>query len=241
MAAGSAPLAVVTGASVRVGRAIAVALAAAGYDLALHAFSSSLDDVAAACGALGRRVTRHTADLGSHDGVDELADSILAAHPVVDVVVHNAAVFEAVPFAQLTRLQWRQMQRVNLESPAFLTQRLLPALARSSTASVVAIVDVMGERPVNKHTHYCVSKAGLSMLVKSLAIELAPIRVNGVAPGVAVFPEDYSDDKRARIAARIPLGAGSADDIAGAVVFLAGARHVTGQVLAVDGGLGVAL
>ena len=79
------------------------------------------------------------------------------------------------------------------------------------------------------------------MVVKSLALELAPIRVNGVAPGVAAFPESFSQEKRAKISARIPLGAGSADDVAGAVLFLCSASHVTGQVLVVDGGMSVAL
>jgi pteridine reductase len=235
------PVAVVTGAGVRVGRAIALHLARAGYDLALHANSSALEGVAEAARGVGVDVDVHHADLAEVDGVDDLASSILARHEVVDLVVHNAAAFEATDFARVSLEQWRRMQAINVEAPAFLTQRLLPALELSSQANVVCIVDVMAERPVKKHVHYCVSKAALTMLVKSLAIELAPIRVNGVAPGVAAFPAGYDQQKQEAIEAKIPLGKGSVDDVAAAVVFLAGAGHVTGVVLDVAGGLGVAL
>jgi pteridine reductase len=235
------PLALVTGAGVRVGRAIALELARAGYDLALHGFSSPLDDVTADVTALGRSATQHRFDLSSIDETLALGDAVLDAHAVVDVVVHNAALFEQVAFADLSVAQWRRMQAVNVDAPVFLTQRLLPGLKRSSQASVVAVVDVMADRPLPKYVHYCASKAALSMLVKSLALELAPIRVNGVAPGVAAFPASFSAEKRAKISSTIPLGAGSVDDVAGAVRFLCGAPHVTGQVLTVDGGMSVGL
>lgn len=235
------PVALVTGAAVRVGRAIAVELARAGYDVAVHSFRSSLDDVSADVAACGRTATQHRFDLSSVDGAFALADDVLARHPVVDVVVHNAALFGHVAFESITPALWREMQAVNVEAPAFLTQRLLPGLRRSLHPSVVAIVDVMADRPSKKYAHYCASKAALSMLVKSLSLELAPIRVNGVAPGVAAFPESFSTSKRDAIAATIPLGAGSVDDVASAVRYLVAAAHVTGHVLVVDGGMSVAL
>jgi pteridine reductase len=238
------PTALVTGAGVRVGRAIALALADAGYDVALHAHShrAALDDVAAAIAQRGRLASLHTADLSTVEGAFALGDDVMARWPGLDVVVHNAALFAEVPFAQLTPLQWRQMQAVNLEAPAFLTQRLLPALRRSPAASVVCIADVAGERPIRRHAHYCVSKAGLLMLVKALALELAPIRVNAVGPGAVAFPDDYDHEKVARILARVPLArTGSVDDVAAAVVFLATQGYVTGQMIAVDGGRNVGL
>jgi len=238
------PVALVTGAGVRVGRAVALALADAGYDVALHAHShrAALDDVAAAVVARGRQASLHAADLSTVEGAFALGDDVMARWPGLDVVVHNAALFAEVPFAQLTPAQWRLMQAVNLEAPAFLTQRLLPALRRSPAASVVCIADVAGERPIRRHAHYCVSKAGLLMLVKALALELAPIRVNAIGPGAVAFPDDYDADKVARILARVPLGrTGSPDDIAAAVVFLAAQGYVTGQMLAVDGGRNVGL
>jgi pteridine reductase len=238
------PVALVTGAGVRVGRAIALALADAGFDVALHAHGhrALLDDVATDIARRGRRATVHGADLSSVDGAFALADDVMAAWPALDLVVHNAALFAEVPFDQLSPAQWRQMQAVNVEAPAFLTQRLLPALRRAPEASVVAVADVAAERPIRRHAHYCVSKAALWMLVKALALELAPIRVNAVGPGAVAFPDDYDDGKKARILARVPLArTGSPEDVAAAVVFLAMQRYVTGQMIAVDGGRSVGL
>lgn len=238
------PVALVTGAGVRVGRAIALSLADAGYDVALHAHShrGSLDDVAAAVALRGRRASLHAADLSTVDGAFALADDVMRAWPVLDVVVHNAALFAEVPFDQLTPSQWRLMQAVNVEAPAFLTQRLLPALRRADGGNVVCVADVAAERPIRRHAHYCVSKAALLMLVKTLALELAPIRVNAVGPGAVAFPDDYDDAKIARILARVPLArTGSPEDVAAAVVFLATQRYVTGQMIAVDGGRNVGL
>ena len=238
------PVALVTGAGVRVGRAIALSLADAGYDVALHAHShrGSLDDVAAAVALRGRRASLHAADLSTVDGAFALADDVMRAWPVLDVVVHNAALFAEVPFDQLTPSQWRLMQAVNVEAPVFLTQRLLPALRRADGGNVVCVADVAAERPIRRHAHYCVSKAALLMLVKTLALELAPIRVNAVGPGAVAFPDDYDDAKIARILARVPLArTGSPEDVAAAVVFLATQRYVTGQMIAVDGGRNVGL
>jgi pteridine reductase len=238
------PVALVTGAGVRVGRAVALALADAGYDVALHAHDhrAALDDAGVAVRQRGRQASLHAADLSTVDGAMALADDVGARWPTLDVVVHNAALFAEVPFDQLTPAQWRRMQAVNVEAPAFLTQRLLPALRRADDASVIAIADVAAERPIRRHAHYCVSKAALWMLVKALALELAPIRVNAVGPGAVAFPDDYDDAKKNRILARVPLGrTGSVEDVAAAVVFLAGQRYITGQLIAVDGGRNVGL
>jgi pteridine reductase len=137
----------------------------------------------------------------------------------------------------VSRAHWARMQRINLEAPMFLTQGLLPCLQRAPAGCIVAITDVAGSRPIRRHSAYCVSKAGLAMLVSALAIELAPLRVNGVAPGAVAFPDDYDPHKRARILARVPLAReGSVADIAQAVRFVVQAPYVTGQIIAVDGG-----
>jgi pteridine reductase len=238
------PVALVTCAGVRVGRAIALALADAGYDVALHAHRhvDALADVEAAVNARGRTASLHAADLGSIDGAFALGDDVMARWPTLDLIVHNAALFEEVAFADVTTEAWRTMLAVNLEAPAFLTQRLLPALHRSTEANVVCIADVAAERPLRRHAPYCVSKAGLWMLVKSLAVELAPIRVNAVGPGAVAFPDDYDDAKKARVLARVPLArTGTVDDVAAAVVFLARQSYITGHMIAVDGGRSVAL
>lgn len=235
------PIALVTGSGIRLGRAIALELARSGHDLALHAHRSRgpVEALAREIESLGRRVTIHLADLGTDDGPEGLASEVATAHPTLDVLVNNAGLFEAVPFEQLDRARWRRMQAVNLEAPAFLTRALLPALRRSDAPCVVNITDIGGERPYPGYTHYSVSKAGLLMLTRALAVELAPaIRVNAVSPGTAVFPEDFDDAMRAALLERIPLKReGSAEDIAKAVRFLVqDAPYVTGQVVNVDGG-----
>jgi pteridine reductase len=235
------PLALVTGAGIRVGRAVALALAHAGHDLLLHANASRgpLEEVAREVRALGRTAHLYTADLSSPEAVDALGREVAAAHPALDVLVHNAGLFEKVPFGDIGREAYRRMQAVNLEAPFFLTQALLPLLRAAPAPHVVHVGDVAGERPIPGYAHYSVSKAGLLMLTRALAVELAPhVRVNAVSPGTVAFPPDFSEAARAGVLARIPLKReGSVEDIARAVVFLTrDAPYVTGHVLNVDGG-----
>lgn len=234
------PTALVTGAGIRVGRAIAEGLAAAGYDLALHANRSTapVEALAEQLRKQGRQATVYQADLTQPDDVERLADEVTRRHPVLDVVVHNAALFERVPYAQVTREQFRRMQALNLEAPYFLTQRLLPALERAPDPLIVHLTDIMGERGTKGFSHYSLTKAALLHLTKALATELAPkIRVNAISPGTVAFPDDYDDEARARVLRKIPLGrVGTPDDIARAVRFFAESPFVTGQVIAVDGG-----
>jgi pteridine reductase len=234
------PTAVVTGAGIRIGKAIALALAEAGYDLALHVHRSieGAEEVAGRARALGRAVTVHRADLGTPEGVDALAAAVREAWPSLDVLVNNAGLFERVAFAEITREQYRRMQGVNLEAPFFLTQALLPALHAAPQPLVVNLTDIGGERAESHYAHYSVSKAGLIMLTRALAVELAPrVRVNAISPGTVVFPEDFDEAARQATLARIPLGrVGSAEDVARVVVFLAReAPYLSGQVIAVDG------
>ena len=227
------PFALVTGAGIRVGRAIAVHLARAGFDLLLHAHQSAgaVKATAREVESHGRRATILLADLSSLPAVRSLADSVRAAAPALDALVHNAGAFEHVPFSTVTEAQYRRMQAINVEAPFFLTQALLPALHAAPAPCVVTICDVGGERPVPGYSHYSVSKAGLVMLTRALAVELAPrVRVNGVSPGTVLFPEDFTDAQRAATLERVPLRReGTPGDIAGAVVYLVkDAPYVTG-------------
>jgi pteridine reductase len=234
------PLAVVTGAGVRLGRAIAIALARAGYDLVLTA-NASLDAVnqtASDARAHGVAAMVRRADLSQEDEVDRLGSDLRAILPAVDLLVHNAGFFEEVPFHAITRAQYRRMQAINLEAPFFLTQALLPSLQAAPSPAIVLLADIGGERPMNRYAHYSISKAGVVMLTRALAVELGPaIRVNAVAPGTVLFPADFDPEARERLVRRVPLKReGSAEDVAEAVVYLAGATYVSGHVLAVDGG-----
>jgi pteridine reductase len=232
-------IAVVTGAGIRVGRAIALALAKDGCDVVVHANKSrdQADETKRAIEALGRKAFVEIADLADDDALDAFAARVVSAHGRVDVLVHSAAGFEKVPFAQITRAQYRAMQRLNIEVPFFLTQRLLPALEKSSDACVVHIVDDAWDRPMKGYAHYSVSKGALAVLTRALANELGPkVRVCGVLPGAVLFPTSYSQADRDAVLKRVPLAReGSPEDVAGAVVFLSRASYVSGALVPVDG------
>lgn len=231
----------ITGAGIRIGSAVARALARAGYDLALHANRSvkPLEALGEELRGLGRQVSLYTADLSEPGQVEALGARVRADHPSLDVLVHNAGLYERVAFESITREQYRTMLAVNLEAPFFLTQALLPSLRAAAQPLVVHLTDIGGERAESHFAHYSVSKAGLIMLTRALAVELAPhVRVNAISPGTVAFPEHFDEAAREAILRRIPMGReGSVEDVARVVLFLAReAPYLTGQVLAVDGG-----
>ena len=238
------PRALVTGAGVRLGQATAARLAEAGFDLVLHYNRSSAgaEHTETMCREHGAQVELVQADLSSVTGCAELA----AQAGKVDVLVNNAALYTAVPFSEIDAATWDRMQAVNCRAPALLTQALLPGLSTSALPGggvVVNICDIGGNRPAPGFAHYSVSKAGLLMLTRALAVELAPeVRVNSVSPGTVLPPEDLSEEALAAIRRTIPVDRfGSADDIARAVLFFVrDAPYVTGQDLAICGGRSVA-
>lgn len=158
----------------------------------------------------------------------------------VDVLVNNASAFHPTPVGEADEKQWDQLIGSNLKAPFFLSQALAETLARDS-GCIVNMADIHAERPMPRHTLYCAAKAGLVMLTKSLALELAPrVRVNAIAPGAILWPEQerVDDAARAQILSRIPLArTGGAEDIARTLRFLVSeAPYISGQVIAVDGG-----
>ncbi len=235
------PTAFVTGAGVRIGAAIARALAQSGFDLILHANASieRLTSHAASLASLSCSIKLVQGDLSTIEGVLHIAQEVQKLTATLDLLVNNAAIYESVPFDSISESQYRRMMAINLDAPFFLTQALMPQLRSSPVASVINVTDIGGDRPVRGYAHYSISKAGLIMMTKTLAIELAPhIRVNGVSPGAIVFPENFTTEQKDRELARVPMHReGSPDDIAKAVVFLATqAPYITGQILNVDGG-----
>lgn len=243
---------VVTGAGVRIGRAIALELGSAGFHLALHYHRSrrpaeeTLDAVRAA-GGDGFLVQ---ADLGDAAACRAMCDEILARMPSIHVLVNNASAFEPVGFEAITLDQWDAMLAVNLRAPFLVSQALLPALRAADPAEVgapagqaglvVQMCDIGGDRPVRGYAHYSVSKAGMIMLVKAMAVELAPaVRTVGIAPGQVVWPESYSQELRDKLTKRVPMGrVGSAEDVARLVRFVTLEGHyLNGDVIPVDGGL----
>jgi len=233
--------ALVTGAGIRVGRAIALHLAQAGFDLVLHANRSrlALEEVASECRAMGRDVLVLSADLSCRDSRTQWLDEVRTEVDSLDVLVNNAAIYESKALGEIDYAAWDKMLALNLEAPFFVIQGLLPLLKKSSSASVINITDSGLDWPDAKYAHYFASKGGLSMLTKVLALELAPdIRVNSVAPGTVAFPPGFSEEAQESILHDIPMGRiGSPDDIAKAVCYLVSkGSYITGQSLAVDGG-----
>ncbi len=246
------PRALVTGASIRVGRAIALELARSGFDLVLHCRSSreALDGTAAACRELGAEVGLVQADLATVEGCEAVVAYVRERWAGLELLVTNASAFDPVPFAEITGAQWEAMLGINLRAPFLLSQGLLERLQAGEPERVgapsgqhgvvVHLCDIGAENPVSGYAHYSVSKAGLVMLVKAMAVELAPtVRTVGVSPGQVAWPEDYTEEKRERLAARIPLRrAGRPEDVATLVRYLAVEGHyLNGVIVPVDGGL----
>jgi pteridine reductase len=234
--------ALVTGGAKRLGAAIVRALHARGADVLLHYRGSAAAAAALAAELNARRagsVTLHAADLLDVAALPGIVAAATRAYGRLDVLVNNASTFYPTPVGTITLAQWEDLTGTNLRAPLFLAQAAAPAL-RAHGGCIVNLVDIHALRPLKRHPVYCAAKAGLWMLTQSLARELAPeIRVNGVAPGPAMWPEGPMDAAlQAQILERTALKRiGSPEDVAGAVLFfVADAPYVTGQVLPVDGG-----
>jgi len=236
------PVALITGGAKRVGAQIARSLHAAGYDLALHCRRSVAEaaELAAELEALRPGSTLILqAELAELDALHALVDTTLARYGRLDALVNNASAFYPTPVGSATAAQWNELFASNAQAPFFLAQAAVPAL-RESRGAIVNLVDVYAERPLAKHPIYCMAKAALAAMTRSLALDLGPdIRVNGVAPGAVMWPSDGKpyDDQQAMLA-RTPLRrAGSPQDVAGAVLWLLrDAPFVTGQIIRIDGG-----
>lgn len=238
-----APVALVSGAAQRIGACTVQTLHAAGYRVLLHYRQSSgpAEALAAQLNALREdscRLLRY--DLLSAD-LSALAERVAAQWGRLDLLVNNASSFYPTTLAETTAQQWDDLMGSNLRAPYFLLQALAPMLLQQRGA-VVNIADVYAERPLPGYGVYSMAKAGLVMLTKAMAVELAPdIRVNAVAPGAILWPDEandgFAEEERAAVAQRLPLARkGEPEDIASAVLYLAQAPYITGQILPVDGG-----
>jgi pteridine reductase len=241
-AALSGKAALITGAARRVGAAIARKLHAAGANIVLH-YRSSAEAAEAVSNELNEKrpnsvviVEADLLDVGQLQALPEIATSNFGS---LDILVNNASTFYPTPMGDVTEIDWHDLMGTNLKAPLFLSQAASAAL-RISNGLIVNIADIHGQQPLSRHTVYSLAKAGVIMLTKSLARELGPgIRVNAIAPGPVMWPEDGMDKAlQARIIERTALKRpGSADDVARAVLFFATeAPYITGQILAVDGG-----
>ncbi len=234
--------AIVTGGARRIGRAIALALAHAGADTTITYLESESEAALTikAIEALGSHAQAIRCDVRSEKSVREMIASALANYGRIDVLVNNAAVFESAPLDEISLAEWDRVFETNTRGP-FLVARESIAALRSTHGRIVNIGSLGGVRPWAGHAHYCSSKAALHMLTQAMAKAFAPdVSVNCVAPGWIAL--DESNEKEAlRFAAMTPLRRnGKAEDIAEAVLYFAGnSGFVTGEILVVDGGLGL--
>jgi len=236
------PVAFVTGAARRIGAAIARALHADGYDLALHHHASAREAEALAVELDRARpgsVLLLAAELADLEALPGLIDATLARYGRLDALVNNASAFFATPLATTTPAQARTLFAVNTLAPWQLAQAAAPHLA-TARGAIVNLVDIHAERPLREHALYGASKAALVHLTQALALELAPkVRVNAIAPGAILWPEGGKPESvQDAILARVPLArTGTPEEVASAVRWLLReATYTTGQVLRLDGG-----
>jgi 3-oxoacyl-[acyl-carrier protein] reductase len=238
-------VALVTGASRGIGRAIALALASAGYDVVAAARSVETDgELLTALGAHGGAPMAVNIDLSSSESIKEAFGRAIKEKGRIDALVNNAGITRDGLAVRMKAADWDAVLRTNLDGSFQCIQQALQGMMRNRWGRIINVTSVVGQAGSPGQANYAASKAGLIGMTKALAQELASrnITVNAVAPGYIAtdMTKDLSDELKAGIMARIPLARmGTAEDIAGAVKFLASdeAAYITGQVLGVNGGM----
>ncbi|HEV2136741.1 MAG TPA: SDR family oxidoreductase [Terracidiphilus sp.] len=235
-------VALVTGGARRIGRGIALSLAEAGADMAITYLTSQAEASATVkeIAARGRRALDLKCDVRAEESVCAMVAEVVGQFGRLDLVVNNAGVFDSGPLDALTVERWDKVFETNVRGPFLVARAALPHLLKTG-GRIVNLGSLGGIRAWASHAHYCASKAALHMLTEAMAKAFAPeVSVNCVAPGwIQAGGEDAG--LAARLAARTPMArSGTIDDVARAVLFFAtGPTFVTGEILTVDGGLGL--
>jgi pteridine reductase len=239
-------IALVTGGAHRVGKAIVMALAAEGMRLAVHyhGAADAADATVRELQAMGVDARAVSADLRDSEAPARLIDDVVHACGGLDLLVNSAAVMRRTPIGEVTAAAWDTMFALNLRAPFLLSQAACPHLARAKsgatggTGAIVNIADLAAFETWPDYVPHSITKAGIVQMTRGLAHALAPdVRVNAVAPGAVLLPDDWSAEAAAHFADTTPLKRlGSPDDVGQAVVYLARAEYVTGETIVVDGG-----
>jgi pteridine reductase len=219
-------------------------LAGAGCDVAIHyrRGRDAAEELAARVTDMGRKAVTIAGDLRDSASWPTIVRRTVDALGRLDILINNAAVFltdQADTVDSFDAGLWETVLRVNLVAPVGLCHHARPYLRANGDGRIVNLCDVAAERPWPNHLAYCASKAGLAAMTKGLARALAPeVRVYGVAPGIAEFPEQYSEELRQKLTKRVPLGrAGTPAEVAALVRFLVeSGDYITGEVVRIDGG-----
>jgi 3-oxoacyl-[acyl-carrier protein] reductase/pteridine reductase len=233
----------ITGAARRLGRAMAVAMAQAGANVAFT-FKSSSNEAGETLKLVkdsGVQALAIECDLHQEHSAQETVKAVMDHFRQVDILVNNAGVFQTAKIEDITAAQWDEVFAVNVRGPFLMSQRCIPAL-RASHGRIINMGSLGGEKPWATHAHYCSSKAALHMLTQVMAKALAPdIAVNCVAPGMIAAEGERDPALLEKLAAKTPMQKnGTPQDVVSAVMYFATAPHfITGQILTVDGGLGL--
>lgn len=231
--------ALVTGAAKRLGRVVALRLAREGADVAVHYGKSSAEaeELVSEIEKLGRRAAAFPAELTDVAAIRKLVVDVAAHYGRLDILVNSAANFLETKFAETTEAKWDASLDTNLKAPFFCSQAAAPHLAKSGRGVVINFADIGGLLGWREFLPHSISKAGIILMTRVLAKELAPnVRVNALAPGTITMPGDPPEWEQEFIL-RAPLKrSGRPEEIADAIMFLIGAEFVTGHVLVIDGG-----
>ena len=246
MAVLSGKVALVTGASRGIGRATALALAEAGADVAVNYASNkdAADEVVKLIEGKGRKAAAFPGDIGDPEIVHAMLEAVYAEFGRVDVLVNNAAINRDRSFVKMTRKEWEDVINTDLNGPFHVTHHVLPKMIEQGGGRIIMVSSMAGQIGTFGQANYSAAKGGLIALTETLARECARknVLINAVAPGytetdmTAGIPEKVMD----AIKGQIPMGRmGKADEIADAIVFLAGphSSYITGQVISVNGGM----
>ena len=241
MTSAERPVALVTGAAHRVGRALAVGLAGHGYDIAVHYHSaaSKVDEAKRQIEDAGGKATLFQADLATKDAPARLVRDIVAEVGRLDVVINSAAVMLRMPIGEVSAEGWDAVLNLNLRAPFLIAQeaaRYIP-----DGGSIINIADLAAFETWPAYVPHGISKAGVVYLTRALARVLAPrIRVNAIAPGTVLLPENFDAEAAAHLTATTPLRRdGTPGDVVQAMLYLLSATYVTGETIIVDGGRNV--
>jgi len=232
-------VALVTGGGRRVGRALALALAGRGATVAVHfneSGSGAREVVGTIVGNKGR-AKAFSADLTQPAAPSELIESVVSKYGSLDILVNSAAVMIRTPFGEISGDDWDGMFALNLRAPFFLAQAAAPHLRRARGA-IVNIADLAAFETWPAYIPHGLTKGGIVHMTRSLARVLAPeVRVNGIAPGTVLLPENFSAEDASHLKETTPLKReGTPDDVASAMLFLLDADYITGETIIVDGG-----
>lgn len=232
-------VALVTGAGRRVGQAIALALGAKGMKVAVHYNGSAAGarETVATVEGEGGVARPFQSDLSLPDGPRRLIADVVGSFDGLDVLVNSAAVMERTPFADVTAAQWDAIMSINLRAPFFVAQAAAPHLKKAGGA-IVNIADLAAFETWPAYLPHGISKAGIVHMTRSLARILAPeVRVNGVAPGTVLLPENWDTVADERLRQTTPLArTGTPQDVSSTVIFLLESDYITGETIIVDGG-----